>query len=73
MVGALVIESSGDGDGAHAGGEAESERCKPASLSWLSVKAWDQLMSYEASLGDAFAGLPDAIESAPDAWKVRTY
>lgn len=73
MVGALVMESSGDGGGAHAGGEGESERCKPASLSWLSVKAWDQLMAYEATLGKPFAGLPDAIESAPDVWKVRSF
>lgn len=73
MVGALVVESSGEGSGAHAGGECGGERCKPASLAWLSVKAWDQLMVYEATLGGPFGGLTDAIESAPDAWKVQTY
>lgn len=70
MVGAVVMESTGNeaADGAGGGGAARS---KPAELSWLSVKSWDQLLAYEATLGTAFAGLPGAIESASQDWKVK--
>ena len=70
LVGALVTEPSGEDGGADGGGTgAES---KPENLTWLSVKAWDQLLAYEATLGDAFAGLPYAIESMPHSWKVHS-
>lgn len=54
--------------GASSGGG--SARPKPPSLPWMSTKAWDQLLAYEATLGSAFAGLPAALESAPADWKV---
>lgn len=38
----------------------------------MSAKAWDQLLAYEATLGEAFAGLPAAVESAPGDWKVTS-
>lgn len=69
MVGAVVMESSGDSDASEGGGVGT--RSKPASLSWLSTKAWEQLLAYEATLGAPFAGLPDAVERAAEEWKVN--
>lgn len=71
MVGAVVVESSGDEDGT--GGAGGGVRPKAASLPWLSPKAWDQLLAYEATLGASFAGLPDAVASESAAWKVVDY
>lgn len=47
-------------------------RSKPSSVPWMSAKAWDQLLAYEATLGTAFAGLPSAVEASPGDWKVST-
>lgn len=74
MVGAVAMDTSGDGNGggggSEGGGGGGSARPKPANLPWLSSKAWDQLLAYEATLGPAFDGLPSAVASAADAWKV---
>lgn len=70
MVGAVAMDSGDDaGDGGGAGGA----RPKPANLPWLSAKAWDQVLAYQATLGPPFAGLPEAIESASTAWKVYSW
>lgn len=78
MVGAVVMESSGEDDAAADGtgggggaGGSSSLRTKPPNLPWLSSKSWDQLLAYEATFGGPFAGLPSAIESASGEWKVR--
>ncbi|CAM9370487.1 unnamed protein product [Discosporangium mesarthrocarpum] len=44
---------------------------KPPGLEWLSVKAWEQVLAYEATLGKEFGGLADAMASAPGNWKAR--
>ncbi|CAM9936766.1 unnamed protein product [Ectocarpus sp. 6 AP-2014] len=64
LVGAVVMEADA------AGGAA---RQKPSSLPWMSAKAWDQLLAYEATLGPAFAGLPAAVEAAPGDWKAKYF
>lgn len=73
MVGAVAVETSGDGNGGGGSGEGDggTARPKPANLPWLSGKAWDQLLAYEATLGPAFDGLPAAVASSAEAWKVR--
>eukprot|EP00752_Nemacystus_decipiens_P017827 g15983.t1 len=68
LVGAVVMEASGNDDAAGA-----SARPKPSTLPWMSTKAWDQLLAYEATLGAAFTGLPAALESAPADWKAKFF
>lgn len=73
MVGAVAMETSGDGNGSGGsggGGDGRNVRPKPVNLPWLSGKSWDQLLAYEATLGPAFNGLPAAVASSADAWKV---
>lgn len=74
MVGAVAPDTSSDGNGggggSGSGGDGGVSRPKPVNLPWLSGKAWDQLLAYEATLGPAFSGLPTAVASSADAWKV---
>lgn len=71
MVGAVIMESSGD-DGGTGGAGGGSSRQRPSHVSsWLSAKAWDQLLAYEGTLGPPFAGLCDSVEEQPKVWKVK--
>lgn len=75
MVGAVVMDSStevtSETEKKEGSGGGSAARSKPLALSWLPAKSWDQLLAYEATLGPSFEGLPRAIESAPEAWKVK--
>lgn len=73
MVGAVTMETSGDengGGGSGSGRDGGAARPKPSNLPWLSGKAWDQLLAYEATLGPAFEGLPAAVSLSANEWKV---
>lgn len=68
MVGAVNTESLGSAKGS-AG--VMALRSRPPSLAWLSQRAWDQILGYEATLGEHFSGLARSVELSHKEWKVR--
>lgn len=66
-------DDAGDGSDGVTGAGGTALRPRPPNLPWLSTKAWDQLLAYEAMFGTPFTGLSSAVESASGEWKVITH